>query len=134
MDIEVLTSRLDKVKKVKDGYLARCPAHDDKRPSLVIREVGDKILVHCFAGCGAAEIMEAIDLSISDLFADSKESRNPISYKDALFSVRREMYIVYMACNDIINGKELGPENLSRIRTARERLNTIMWMANARSY
>lgn len=38
-NIDKLTSRLDGVKSNGYGkYLARCPAHDDKSPSLAIKE------------------------------------------------------------------------------------------------
>jgi len=43
---------LDKVKKKGDNsWVVCCPAHDDKSPSLAIREVDDRLLIHCFAGC-----------------------------------------------------------------------------------
>ena len=35
-----------------NGWMARCPAHDDSTPSMSIKEIGDgKLLVHCHAGC-----------------------------------------------------------------------------------
>jgi hypothetical protein len=39
------------------GYIARCPAHDDRSPSLSIREHGGKILVHCHAGCPQPDVI-----------------------------------------------------------------------------
>lgn len=42
-------------------FLARCPAHDDKTPSLSVKQNGDKILLHCFAGCEFTEIKEALE-------------------------------------------------------------------------
>ncbi|TFH47119.1 MAG: hypothetical protein E4H01_08830, partial [Lysobacterales bacterium] len=39
-------------RKAGCGWIARCPAHDDIKPSLSIRETEDgKILVYCHAGC-----------------------------------------------------------------------------------
>lgn len=43
-----------------DRYTARCPAHDDRSPSLSIRQSGDKILVHCHAGCTQDEVIGAL--------------------------------------------------------------------------
>jgi len=42
------------------GYLALCPCHPDKDPSLSINEEDGKLLVHCF-GCGAGlpEVLDA---------------------------------------------------------------------------
>lgn len=40
--------------------MCRCPAHDDRTPSLSVK-VGDKaVLFHCFAGCSNADIMAAL--------------------------------------------------------------------------
>lgn len=44
--------------------MARCPAHDDRSPSLSVSEVsGGKILVHCFTGCSFESIKTALGLS-----------------------------------------------------------------------
>lgn len=40
--------------------MVRCPAHLDHEPSLSIRQGRQTILVHCFAGCGGAQVMRAI--------------------------------------------------------------------------
>lgn len=70
--IDVLLSRLDKVRSTGNRkWQARCPAHEDKSPSLSITEKDDgRILIHCHAQCGGAAVMEAIGLSLSDLFTD----------------------------------------------------------------
>ena len=50
------------------GWVARCPAHDDKTPSLSITEGDDgRVLVHCHAGCPADAICEAVGLKMTDL-------------------------------------------------------------------
>jgi len=67
-----LLSRLDRVRQVGAGrWVARCPAHDDRSPSLSIRETGDsRVLVHCHAGCDAFDVLQAIGLQFSDLYDD----------------------------------------------------------------
>src|SRR5215204_4678983 len=48
-------------KKVGTGWLARCPAHDDRQPSLAIAEAKNgKVLVRCHAGCGQREVIAAL--------------------------------------------------------------------------
>jgi DNA primase len=42
------------------SWLARCPAHDDRNPSLSIREVDGKVLLHCHAGCSQRDVIEAL--------------------------------------------------------------------------
>jgi hypothetical protein len=51
-------------------WLAQCPAHKDRRPSLSIGEGREaKVLVHCFAGCTHKEILAKVGLRERDLFA-----------------------------------------------------------------
>lgn len=47
-------------KRYGNGYIARCPAHDDRHPSLSIREDNDRLLMHCFAGCDWQAIYQAL--------------------------------------------------------------------------
>ena len=41
--------------------LCVCPAHDDRTPSLSIRQGDRGLLVHCFAGCAPSSILEKIN-------------------------------------------------------------------------
>ncbi|HVV51130.1 MAG TPA: toprim domain-containing protein [Polyangia bacterium] len=69
MTAQELVKRLERVAKTHDGWIARCPAHEDDRPSLSIG-VGDdgRVLLRCFAGCGLQAILAALRLETSDLF------------------------------------------------------------------
>jgi putative DNA primase/helicase len=43
------------------GWTVRCPAHDDRTPSLSIRHTNDdKVLVHCHAGCDQQRVIAAV--------------------------------------------------------------------------
>ena len=45
-------------KRVGRAWLARCPAHSDRTPSLSITHGhAGKVLVHCFAGCAQADVV-----------------------------------------------------------------------------
>lgn len=67
--------RLSDVKRTRAGWTARCPAHPDKNPSLSITEGNDgRVLLKCHAGCEIAAIVEAIGLSIPDLFRNAEET------------------------------------------------------------
>jgi len=68
VQLDDFLSQLNKVKKSGNGYVALCPAHDDKKHSLSITADNEKILVKCFTGCGAEAIVNALGLSMSDLF------------------------------------------------------------------
>lgn len=79
-------------------WAARCPAHDDRAPSLAIKEGSDgTVLLHCFAGCSAHEIVSAVGLELSDLFPKSesgKPQRKPWNAADVLRAVRHELFII----------------------------------------
>jgi len=53
-----------------NGWSARCPAHDDKRPSLTISEGDDgRALLDCKAGCTPQGVVAAVGLTMQDLFS-----------------------------------------------------------------
>src|SRR5689334_17712848 len=49
-----------RAKRVGSSWMARCPAHNDHNPSLSIREMDGKILVHCHAGCPQSAVLTAL--------------------------------------------------------------------------
>lgn len=42
------------------GGLCRCPAHDDRTPSLSVRPGERRLLFHCFAGCETGKVLRAL--------------------------------------------------------------------------
>lgn len=64
-------------RKAGAEWECRCPAHDDRRPSLSIRRGDDgRALVNCHAGCTVDAVCAAVGLTLADLFADSPGKRN----------------------------------------------------------
>ena len=47
-------------RKAGSGWTARCPAHDDREPSLSIRDADGKVLVRCHAGCDQRDVIAAL--------------------------------------------------------------------------
>lgn len=48
-------------RKAGGGWTARCPAHDDRTPSLSIRDADEnKVLVRCHAGCDQERVIAAL--------------------------------------------------------------------------
>jgi putative DNA primase/helicase len=48
-------------RKAGGGWMARCPAHDDREPSLSIRDADDgKVLMRCHAGCEQERVVAAL--------------------------------------------------------------------------
>jgi hypothetical protein len=59
------------------GWIARCPAHDDRGPSLSIATGADgRVLLKCFAGCDAERIAAALGLRLSDLFEQDRRAKS----------------------------------------------------------
>lgn len=54
------------------GYSARCPAHEDRGPSLSITPIEGSVLLHCHAGCTVDAILRALDLQPRHLYDDPK--------------------------------------------------------------
>ena len=72
MTLPEILQLLDGVRGRGEKYMARCPCHDDSTQSLSICAGNDgRILLKCFAGCSTENIVAALGLTMSDLFADS---------------------------------------------------------------
>jgi hypothetical protein len=67
---EAIATRCGGGRERHGTWQVHCPAHDDHDPSLTITAVGDKVLLHCFAGCAVVAICAAIGITLHDLFAD----------------------------------------------------------------
>lgn len=133
MSVETLLSRLECVKPGGSGrWNARCPAHDDKGPSLSIRELDDgRILVHCFAGCAAHEVVMAIGLEITDLFPareiqHGKPEHRPFPAADALRAVGFEALVVATAGAALLAGQPFTQVDRERLMVAVGRIQSAI--------
>ena len=127
-----LLSRLEGVREVRAGkFYAKCPAHDDKSPSLSVRDTDDTILIHCFAGCSPDDVLAAIGLSFSDLYADRWKAAEQAAYAAAGHEASKrvkfdpedhERLILEIAENQMKAGEALSLEDKARIQLALDRL------------
>ncbi len=73
-----ILSRLQKVRRIGEGrYVALCPCHDDKSPSLAVTFKPNGVtLIHCF-GCGASglNVCNTLGIDPSVLFPPSDNPR-----------------------------------------------------------
>ena len=85
MDAINILERCDSVKpRGLDAWIALCPAHEDKTPSLSVRKGEDnRILLHCHAGCDVEEIVESMGLTMSDLHPTGGEQALSISFNNS---------------------------------------------------
>lgn len=100
MDLETLLARLKGAHKAGKGWLACCPAHDDRTPSLSLTEADDgKVLIHCFAGCKPCDVVGAIGLSMKDLFSReaSPDERRRIKKAAAMATIRDAQLVIEAA-------------------------------------
>lgn len=134
--IEIILPRLDLVRAFgKDRWSARCPAHEDKGPSLSLRELEDgRVLLHCFAGCPAADVIGAIGLKLSDLFQpppitkEGKKTR-PNHYHAmgmALRTIQPEVLLVAIAAGNMAQGIALGDADRERLIEASRKIRSAM--------
>lgn len=71
--------KLDNVKPAGSGFVAVCPAHEDREASLGITEgEGGRVLLNCYAGCEVTAIVEAMDLKMRDLFPNNSSASNAL--------------------------------------------------------
>lgn len=138
MTADALLSRVDHVKQTgTNRWIARCPGHDDRGPSLAVRELDDgRVLIHCFAGCSAHEIVAAAGISFADLFPPSDSAvqsqpreRRPFAAMDVLRCIAREALIVAVAASNLARGHHLLAEDLKRLLRASERITAAVDLA-----
>ncbi len=113
-NLDNVISRLQKVRKNGKDYLACCPAHNDRSPSLTIAEKEDgRVLIHCFAGCSPDEVLRAIGLELKDVMPENlgfhrrKPSPVPFNARDVLSAVRTDMAVFLVLAKDMQGGKVL---------------------------
>lgn len=66
--LQAVLDRLERVKRRPGGWWgARCPAHDDRGPSLGVKRGDRAIILSCLAGCSVDSVRAALGLEWKDL-------------------------------------------------------------------
>ena len=120
---------LSGVKRTGPGkWIACCPAHEDRHPSLSVRERDDgALLLICRAGCEVGDVVGAVGLDIADLFpprdstpgAGRKPDRRPFNAGDLIDLAASEAGIAALVACDILAGKDA---DIDRLLIAASRL------------
>jgi hypothetical protein len=86
-------------------YQCLCPSHDDKTASLGIKFDGDKLMLHCFAGCETGDVIKAAGLIWSDIMPNSVDNNykpnrrfNPFA---VLKSFRNDALFVWLCASNV---------------------------------
>lgn len=130
MAVDQLLSRLEGVKRTgKDRWMARCPAHEDKRASLAITELGDgRVLIFDFAGCDVESVLSSVGLEFDALYPERaidthcKQERRPFPASDVLRAIAFEARLVSLAALDMAHGRTLSNEARKRVLLANQRI------------
>lgn len=134
-----LLARLDGVRETGPGrYVARCPAHQDRAPSLSIREADDRLLIHCHSGCQPEDVLDAIGMTWADMHTGDRwqaaehaavMTASALAAKQAAreaartgINARLERLVLRFTADAIRNGETLTTYDLARAEVARERL------------
>lgn len=128
MNIDTLLTRLESVRPTnKNQWKAKCPAHEDKNPSLSVREVEDgRILIHCFAGCDVHNILASVNLEMRDLhpeyLGNFKSLKRPFPAADVLRAVGFESLVVINSGNQLLKDGKLNFVEKERLSLAINRI------------
>lgn len=132
MSADALLAACRKVRKTgAESWVACCPAHEDKSPSMTVRETADgMVLLHCFAGCSFESIIGAAGIQADDLFPEKLPAGDPpgkpikrrYPAADVLLMVEREMQVMAVVAGDLAEGRRLPPHDVERMRVAQKRI------------
>ena len=133
MTADRLLQQLAGVRSTGKGmWIAQCPAHGDKHPSLAIRELDNgRVLLHCFVGCSAGEVLAALGMTLSDLFPPrtdgsidhrQRHERRPFPATDALRCIAVEAMLVVISATRLAQGGTLTEDDRQRLLVAASRI------------
>jgi hypothetical protein len=124
-----LIARLDSARPCGNGWIAKCPAHEDRSPSLSVSEGHNgSALVHCFGGCHTSDVLAAVGLSLADLFPERIRAGDSNARKSALMNykrtainaaiavIAREASVVAIAVGMIERNEPLMAEDIARVK------------------
>jgi len=134
--VDLLLGRLERVVPTRRGWRAPCPACGGRSLKLSIGEAVDTraVLLRCFAGCSAAEVVAAVGLKSADLFPRKERPHDPASrranrqlmqeagWRCALAVLDREVGVLAIAARLLAKGHQLTAEDGVRLEQAVERI------------
>lgn len=123
--LDLLLPHLEGVKRQGERYVARCPAHDDKSPSLSLARGEDgRALVRCWAGCETRDVLAAVGLEMRDLFPDNltREQRQQHRREHLAKERQFERLVIEAAKGD---SAPLSDEDVGRLALAQERIDQL---------
>ncbi|MDQ3494282.1 MAG: DNA primase [Pseudomonadota bacterium] len=126
--------RLDAVQKSGNGWRARCPACGGTSRKLTVAEREGRVLLHCFGGCQAVEVLQAVGLSWGDIMPprnwpespeERRQARRAIretGWSAALKTLAMEATVALIAARQLGGWQPLSVEDDARLALAVERI------------
>jgi len=140
--IDLVLQRVPGAKKAGAGWRAPCPScgADSKSAKLAMSESADgRVLLHCFAGCAAGAVLNAIGLTLGDLFdrpataQDGPTERRHRRVDLELADVRAaaavldlEACVLQVAAEHLIDGNPIIGEDRERLALAATRIDSTL--------
>jgi hypothetical protein len=139
MSATQLLARLERVKQTGSGrWLARCPAHQDKSPSLSVRALDDgRWLINCFAGCEPGDVLSSIGLTMSDLFPERLRehsyaaTHSSIPAGDLLIALDHELTVAVLILEDVLTRRTVNASQVQRLCQAAARVGKARDLSHA---
>lgn len=130
--VDNVLAGLDRVRRTgPSSWAARCPAHEDRSPSLAVRETDDgRVLLHCFGGCDVQSVLNALNLEMECLFpprdrtpgGGHQRERRPWRASDLLTLAAAESTLVAVVASKLARGDHVPDADLARLQDALGRL------------
>lgn len=131
---EPLLQRLDGLQRSGTGWRARCPACSGRSRKLSVTERDGRVLVHCFGGCPAEDVLSSVGLVWADVMPprhwpesaeDRRVARRAIreaGWAAALSVLAVEAKVVLIASHEVAAKRPLPPEDEARLAQAVARI------------
>jgi hypothetical protein len=117
-------------------WIAKCSAHADRSPSLTIREAEDgKVLIKCWAGCGAIDVLDSVGLNWAALFPEgghtsAPPSQSQIPARDLLVLLDHEITVAVLILQEIVSTRKTSACHFERLLQAAARIGKARGIAN----
>lgn len=133
---EPLLQRLDGVQRQGNGWRARCPACEGRSRKLSIAESDGRVLVHCFGGCAAIDVLDAVGMTWADIMPPRNWPESPQERRRARQAIREagwaaaltvlslEAWVVLLAARELYCTGGIAVEDGKRLRQAVDRISS----------
>jgi len=124
----IILGLLEGVRRCGNGWIAKCPSHEDRAASLSVAIGRDgRILLNCFGGCQSLGVVHALGLEVSDLFekritkdmspaekSELQEQAMRSGWKAALAELDYQANLLLIIARDMYRGNRVDADLLQK--------------------